>query len=149
MKEYYEGYRKLLQVVVDKSEEEFEKKLIYIAAGALGLSFTFISDIVNIATSELLYILIVGWVSLIGCICLNLTSHILSKNKANKTISDIDEFILSDNNDDTILRKKIHKRNKNTDCANYITIGMLILGIICIVLFVSYNMINSTGIINT
>ena len=38
MKEYYTKYREILQSVVDKSEDEFEKKIIYIAAGTLGLS---------------------------------------------------------------------------------------------------------------
>lgn len=143
MKEYYEEYREQLQSVVDKSEDEFEKKLIYIAAGALGLSFTFISDIVDIAPSTILWALLVGWIMLIGCICLNLVSHMSSKNKANKTINDIDTFIIADTNDDADLRNKIDKRNKNTDIMNYTTIGMLIFGIICIVFFVSYNMVGS------
>lgn len=144
VKDYYNKYRELLQTVVDKSENAFEKKLIYLAAGALGLSFTFISDIVDITKSTLLWMLITGWVLLIGCLCINLLSHMSAKKKANKTIDDIDEFILKNSDDDTDLVNKINKRNRFTDAINYTTIFMLITGICCIIIFASYNMCRST-----
>lgn len=143
MRDFYKEYRKELQKVVDKCEDEFEKRLIYIAAGALGLSFTFISNIVEIDGARFIWILICGWISLIACICINLLSHTSSKTKAQKTIDEIDNELEKEEFDDTELRKNIDKRNKNTEFINKLTTWLMIGGICLIVAFASINMLKS------
>lgn len=103
------------------------------------MSFSFISDIVEIANACHKWCLSLGWVLLIVCILINLCSHISSKNKANKTIDEIDKFLSEELGDDNQLRKAIDKRNKITNIINYITVSLAIIGIVFIIFFVVYN----------
>lgn len=140
---YFKGYRKQLQKVVDKSEDEFEKRLLYIAAGALGLSFSFITDIVTISQSTCLWILIVGWGLLAACILINLLSHIGSKNKANESIDLIDAFLTSGESDNSSLIDAINKKNSQTELVNKTTVWSLFLGIAFIITFASINLLQN------
>lgn len=140
MKEYYtKTYRPLLQEVVDKCEDEFEKKLLYIAAGALGLSFAFISDIVNVNEGCCLWMLLVGWFLLIVCICLNCFSHLWSKEYAQATIDDIDKESEKDVFNENIIRLNIDHRNRKTHLVNMLTIWLMIIGIVFIVIYAAVN----------
>lgn len=139
-KEYYYQYRDLLQKAVDKSENEFEKHLLYIAAGALGLSFTFISEIINIIDSRFIWLLIAGWISLILCILINLLSHIHSKTMLNRTINLIDKYLVGDILHDNELRNNIDKMNKKISHINTSTILLLVIGIALIIVFTSLNL---------
>ncbi len=137
--EYYTGYRESLQNVVDKSEDEFEKRLLYIAAGALGLSFSFITDIVAINQCKYLWLLIGGWGLLAMCILVNLLSQLWSKNKANRAIDLIDKCLVSQG-DDKKLKSKIDEMNSRTNLINNITVWFLFGGIIAILAFASINL---------
>ncbi len=141
--EYFKDYRKQLQKVVDKSEDEFEKRLLYIAAGALGLSLSFITDIVTISQSTCLWMLIAGWGLLIVCILINLLSHIGSKNKANESIDLIDAFLTSGESDNSSLIDAINKKNSKTELVNKVTVWSLFLGIVFIVTFASINLLQN------
>lgn len=144
MKEYYtQKYRPLLQGVVDKCEDEFEKKLIYIAAGALGLSFAFVSDIVNINDSCCIWMLLVGWILLIACICLNCFSHLWSKRYAQTAIEKIDKEAEKDVFDEKSIRSYIDKQNKKTNCINASTIWLMTLGIALIVTYAAINILQT------
>lgn len=136
---FYTEFRESLQNVVDKSEDEFEKRLLYVAAGALGLSFSFITDIVVINQCKLLCLLIVGWGLLSLCILINLLSHLWSKNKANKAIDLVDERLISESNDSK-LRSEIKRMNGYTRLINNITVWFLFLGIISILSFATINL---------
>jgi len=64
-----EQYKKteveIIQDLITKSEDEFEKKLLYIGAGALLLSLTLVEKILKLENSCCIWFLISGWISLV------------------------------------------------------------------------------------
>ncbi len=132
-------YRTQLQVVADKSSEEFEKRLLYISTGALGLSFSFITDIVELKDSTHNWILISGWVVLALCILINLMSHHWSKSFAEKAICIVDDCLRSDKYEDEKIKEKVGFMNQIADWTTYGTILLLFLGIVAIIVFAAIN----------
>jgi len=129
--------REKIQEVISKTEDHFEEKLTYISAGTLGLTLTFIEKIVPLGDSVSVIFLVFGWFFLVVTLLLNLSSHMISKHYLIKTQLELDK-----NNDSKYLNSiylKVIKRNKRIDCINWITVGLLILGISFIVTFASLN----------
>ena len=75
--------------LISKSEEEFEKKLTYIGAGALLLSLTFIDKIISLESSYYIGFLISGWATLTLSLLSNLMSHLLAKIQFRKVQSEL------------------------------------------------------------
>lgn len=136
---YVKEIRSILQELIYKCEGEFEKKVIYIASGALGLSFAFISDIVDLDASIFLAFLMIGWVLLVICVCLNLYSQLISKRYASKTIDDIDKENNENIFNSTEIRKLMIKRNWCTNIINHSTTWIMLLGITFILAFAFIN----------
>lgn len=128
-----ELYRQTLLESRSKSEDDFEKYITYISAGALGLSFSFIDKIVPLAEASHLWAMIVGWILLVLTLLGNLFSHFLSKKFTDKTLADF-ETIDSDQ-----LSHNIDSRNNIIEGINVTTIITLVLGITAILLFVALN----------
>lgn len=140
--------REKIQEVIGKTEDYFEEKLTYISAGALGLTLTFIEKIIPLTDSVGTVFLVMGWGFLVMTLLLNLSSHLISKQYLFKTQMELDKS--NDSNHLKDIYSKVIKRNKRTDCINWITVGLLILGISFIVTFVSINSFNkSTSNIKT
>lgn len=117
---------------IDKSEDDFENKLTYISAGALGLSFAFIEKIVNIENSTNKRLLICGWISLCITLFLNLVSHLISKKIACRIQDDLAD-----------LDKK---NDKKVRVFNYFSVGFLMIGIVLIIIYASFNIIKDNEI---
>lgn len=129
--------RDILQELISKSEDEFEKKLTYISAGALLLSVTLFEKVIKLDCSSYLFILIIAWILLILTLLLNLFSHLISKIYLRKTIDEIDR------KDGFPQRNiKYQQRLKSIECLNWVTSILLFLGITCLVLFTSINAVN-------
>lgn len=64
--------------IKEKSEDDFEKNIIYIAAGTLVLSLTFIEKIVDLGSSSGIAFLIISWILLSITLLGNLVSHQIS-----------------------------------------------------------------------
>jgi large-conductance mechanosensitive channel len=131
-----------LDKVIEKGEDDFEKQLIFIASGALGISFAFIEKIVNLNQSIYFPMLAMAWISFTVAMCVNLTSHYLSiqSNRATK-----EEFRKCCENklprDQFDLN--VEKRNKKMDRFNYSSIGLVFVGLFLLIAFVTFNVVNS------
>src|ERR1700743_287269 len=64
--------------IKEKSEDDYEKNITYIAAGTLVLSLTFLEKVVNLKESDSVWFLILSWVLLSISLLGNLVSHQLS-----------------------------------------------------------------------
>lgn len=135
MSKITERDREILQSAKEKSEDDFEKKVTYISAGALGLSLTFIEKIVHERRATCLGLLISSWALLIFTLLLNLLSHSISSYYHDKTTQEFDR-------EDENLESNIDKRNKRLWIINIVTIATLIFGIVLLVTFVSINLVN-------
>lgn len=124
--------REYLKKVKEKSEDDFEKNITYISAGALGVSMTFIEKIVNLPKAIQLWLLVTAWGFLTLTLLINLLSHYLSSFFHDKTIDDLD-------NENSNINKNIDSRNKRLRKINIGTIITLISGIILLIIFLSIN----------
>jgi hypothetical protein len=124
--------------IKEKSEDDFEKQLIFIASGALGISFAFLEKLVNLSKSIYLWTLAVAWVCLALALCVNLWSHYLSKNLAEKSIDDQDDYH-DRKMDYEQLCANIKRRNSIIDRVNYSSIAALFLGLTFLIVFVTIN----------
>lgn len=122
-------YQKDLLDTVNKSQDDFEKQLSFISAGALGLSMLFIEKIVPLSTACHKWLLITGWILLAITLFSNLVSHFLSSQYSYKTLLEYQ------NGTET----KHSKRTKWITVINIGTIITLILGILFILIFSSIN----------
>jgi len=135
--------REKIQDVIGKTEDHFEQKLTYISSGALGLTLTFIEKIIPLENSVSLIFLISGWGFLVLTLLLNLSSHMITKHYLIKTQLEIDksedpEYLHS-------IYLKVIRRNKTIDFINWISVGLVILGISSIVIFASINSVQKAN----
>ena len=124
--------------LISKSEEEFEKKLTYIGAGALLLSLTFIDKIISLESSYYIGFLISGWATLTLSLLSNLMSHLLAKIQFRKVQSELRKGIPYE-----IRLKKYKKRILFTESVNWLSVISLVVGICLIIMFASANALNS------
>jgi hypothetical protein len=121
-----------LERIREKTEDDFEKNITYISAGALALSLTFLDKIVPIKGSEYSFLVITSWALLILTLLSNLLSHQYSSYIIDKTIDDVDA-----NSDNKI--KNWERRIRKMRIWNIGNSLSLILGITLFVIFVSIN----------
>ena len=119
--------------IKEKSDDDFEKNITYISAGALGLSMTFIEKIVDIHKGSFLYFLFIAWGLLTLTLLVNLLSHYLSSYYHDKSAQELDK-------EDPEIDNNIDKRNSIMRKINIGTVISLILGIIFLILFTSINL---------
>ena len=147
-KNTFNEFRKYYQEAINKSEDDFEKNLIYLSSGALGLTLIFIEKIVPPQNSIYLFLLILGWVLLTVTLGINLVSHLISKKYIQKSQSEFDDCIHLKITWDEHYENSL-KRNKNIDIINWVSLGLFILGIISIVIYTSINFNNMAKQKNT
>lgn len=58
----HQSYRDLLQELSVKSQEQYDKTVITLSTGALGLSFAFIKDVVDINVASSINFLTGSWI---------------------------------------------------------------------------------------
>ncbi|WP_126244379.1 hypothetical protein [Chitinophaga rhizosphaerae] len=122
-------YQKSLSDTLTKSQDDFEKQLSFISAGALGLSMLFIEKIVPLSTACNKWLLKSGWILLAITLFSNLFSHFLSAQYNYKTLI---EYQCGS-------ETKHAKRTRWITLINVGTIITLILGILSILIFSSIN----------
>lgn len=118
----------------EKSDDDFEKNLVLITSGTLVLSLTFIDKIAPLASTHWIAWLIIAWFLLATSLLLNLISHLVSSKNAARQF---EKYALTGNEDE--LNKVIAKDNKSIDTINYWTVGLMISGIFCLIVYCSVN----------
>ena len=86
----------LIEEVITKSEDDFEKKITYIGAGALLLSLTLLDKIIKFEVSSGIGYLIAGWIVLIISLLTNLLSHLVSKIQLRKAQQEVRDKVKFD-----------------------------------------------------
>jgi len=131
-----DDYHKEIQRVIEKNEDDFEKKFTYLAAGALTLSLSFANNIVA-SNANWLILLILSWIGLSLSLIINLISLTYSNSLLKKTQNDINSNSLDNN--------KVTSRNRKIAIANNSSLFLLICGIIFFLLFASINIKKKTN----
>jgi hypothetical protein len=126
-----EGFLRLKE----KGEDDYEKNIIYIAAGTLVLSLTFLEKIVNLEETNAVWYLIWSWIFLSITLLSNLVSHQLSS----LYIERCRIFYANCGDDRTYPDKKLKIYIKRLSAVNWSATATLFLGISLLVIFCSIN----------
>ena len=129
-------YRNSVLENKSKSQDDFEKYINLMASGGLVLSLTFLEKIVSLNKAIWKSLVIIGMYLMIITLLSNLYSHYKSMLDSDSTIKDIDEENYNE------IFKNIETRNKKINRLNRISIWSLIVGIFCLITFVTINIYN-------
>lgn len=121
----------------ENSQNDYEKNLMYITAGTLVLSITFLEKITPTQDAIHLWIIVTSWSLLSISIGLNLFSHSLAIRQAEKL-----EVSINSPMDLAEINTQIESNNKLMNKVNATTLATLLIGIICLVLYCSLNVLN-------
>lgn len=134
-KEYYEECLNVVRTNKRESEKDFESKITYIAAGAIALSIAIYPSLGKCNK----WIMIVAWILLIAALLTNLFSLMYNKEKCNKLDKEIREQIFNNNNNYKDYTSIIENTNRNIKIINYITIANMLIGLICLIIYLIIN----------
>lgn len=114
--------------------EQFDKNVLFIASGALGISFGFIEKVVpNLANANCTNFLINSWYCFAGVIFLSLVAHFISV-LANRWA------IINDDAEADRYNKTSRQWNYTIRLFNILMIAGLLLGILLLIIFVNKNL---------
>lgn len=89
--EHLADYRKLLVAADQKSQEDFDKTVLSLSGGALGISFVFVKDIIGPQPIVMSSFLLAAWLAWAFSTFSVLTSYYLSHLALRRAISQVDE----------------------------------------------------------
>jgi hypothetical protein len=127
--------RDKIEDAISESQNDFEKNLVYLSAGALALSMGFIEKIVSFEKANNKWIVIVSWVFLASTLLLNLASHLISVGNSTKAREEMDSGMEYNK-----LIERISCRNKLMRIINWISYFLFVFGVASAVIFCSINM---------
>ena len=130
MSNKHQSYRDLLQELSVKSQEQYDKTVITLSIGALGLSFAFIKDIVDIKVANGINFLTGSWICFTLSVLSVLLSFLASKYALNQAI------VAEDNNKEI----NINRADLITTILNWLSSAFFIIGLIFIIVFVKLNL---------
>lgn len=128
-------YRKFLVAAEQKSQEDFDKAVLTLSGGALGISFTFLKDIVGVNSITEPAFLIWSWRLWAGSILCVLFSYFLSHLSLRKAIAQVDDQTIYD-------QKPGAMWSTWTACLNIAGAALFVLGVLMLTCFASINLIN-------
>ncbi len=91
MDEEMQKYRNQLVEVEQKAQEDYDKATLTLSAGALGLSITFVKNILPASGVQSVSLLLFAWVSWTISVALVLASHYFGNLSLRKAISQVDK----------------------------------------------------------
>ncbi len=128
-----EEYIKAKYQALSYGNEQFDKNVLFIASGALGISFGFIEKVVpNLASAVNKNLLIDSWYCFAGVIFISLVAHFISI-LANRWA------IVNDDMEDAKYNRISGRWNLGIRALNIFMILGLFFGVILLVLFVKQN----------
>jgi hypothetical protein len=86
-------HKKSLYEALCRDLTEFEKNFLFIAAGILAFSITFIKEIVKLDTSHFLFLLFLSWALIIGAIGVMMFTFLKSSKASDDLWKAADDFI--------------------------------------------------------
>lgn len=130
------AYRNHLVIAAQKSQESFDKTVISLSGGALGISFLFLKDVVGPKTVSDPHLLIAAWSSWGLSSLFILISHLTSHYALNKAIEDFDSDTIDSNRPGGYY-------STITRLLNFLGAILFVAGIFCIILFANANLLGN------
>lgn len=121
-----ERYKVLLELR-NQSSREFDKLIVYLAAGGLGLTVAFTNDLVDLSTAVLKWLLLGTWLAFVLALILNLISQLTSTKTMDLEMEEKE------------CRSDFY--NEVTSWLNILSILFLVLGVFFFLIFIAINLI--------
>jgi hypothetical protein len=122
-------YWRQLYETYKESAQQFDKQILYISSGALGVSMSFITDIVEMKLASHKFLLSISWIVLAFIILVSLTSHYISMKALN--------YKMENRNNDGDKKSSFY--NGIVSKLNVIMLLGLPIGIILLICFITLN----------
>ena len=125
-------YRTLLTNIEQKSQEDYDKAILTLSGGALGVTFAFVKNIVGDSPVQFPWLLYSAWIAWTVSLLATLFSFYFSRKALRKAIGQLDE-------------NKIHSESpggyldKTTSFLNSSSGLLFIAGVILAIIFVTFN----------
>lgn len=136
--ELHDEYRKKTLEDIKSETENFDRYLLTLSSGALGLSLAFIKDIVPLGSAIRIPWLITSWIAFLLCIVATLFSFQASIRALENTIPYLEDYYLKGNPD--AFNK--HLKSfwvKAIDCCTYSAMIFFLAGLVFTMMFVGVN----------
>lgn len=136
--ELHDEHRRKVWEDLRSGSENFDKYLLTFSSGALGLSLTFIKDVVPFEKAVCISSLIASWISFVLCILVTLISYRISIRALENMVPHLNQFYL-DGNVEAFNKHLGDLWTRAVDwCAN-LGILFFVLGLIFTMMFVGTN----------
>ena len=133
MKDDKYSYRELLETLKQNSQESYDKTVLSLSAGALGISFAFVKDIVGCWPAQTPHWLFAAWTFWAVSVTSVLLSFLCSQKALEKAIKQVDAGEMYNKNLGGCL-------NKVTILLNYMSGFCFLTGVVTMFIFVTNNM---------
>jgi hypothetical protein len=122
------SYRDLLQKLEQDSQSSYDKTVLTLSGGALGVSFAFVKDIIGDSPVKFSVALTIAWIMWVFSVACVLFSFLFSQQALKRAVDQIDDGKTPDN-----------FFNKVTACLNIASGILFLFGVISIIVFVTNN----------
>jgi hypothetical protein len=139
-----EKAREIIDKVKESSQNDYEKNIIYITAGTLVLSITFIEKISPLSTAVHIWMIVTSWSFLVFSLGINLLSHWYSAFLATK----IQKMLNSLSIPATVINERIDWFNRRMQVLNIGTFTSMFIGLFFLVLYCSNNAYHMSNLEN-
>jgi len=139
-----EKAREVIEKVKESSQNDYEKNIIYITAGTLVLSMTFIEKISPLATALSIWMIVTSWSFLALSLAVNLFSHWYSAYLATKLQKLLNNLLITA----ALVNTKIDRFNERIQVFNICTFSSMFFGILFLVLYCSKNVYHMSKLEN-
>lgn len=130
--DYLDEYRKTLIAAEQKAQEDFDKTVIALSGGALGISFAFVKDIVGPQPWEQSWALLVAWTAWATSVACVLASYYFSQQSLRRAIHQVDTEEIYDQVPGGLY-------SKITNILNALGGILFLVGVICVIFFAAKN----------
>jgi hypothetical protein len=137
-KELYDEHRRKVWEDVKSGTENFDRYMLTLSAGALGLSLAFIKDIVPLGMAIWIPSLVASWIAFILCILITLVSFRISILALEKMVPHLDEYYLK-GNPAAFNRHMKSLWTKASDWCAYAALICFVSGLVFTMMFVGFN----------
>ena len=136
--ELHDEYRRKVWDDTKSGTENFDKYMLTFSSGALGLSLSFIKDVVPIGKTIWIPALVTSWIMFVLCILTTLVSFRISIRALEKMVPSLDAFYL--NADAGAFNKHLESFwTKAVDWCAYLGIFFFVVGLAFTMMFVGAN----------
>lgn len=137
--ELHDEYRRKVWEDSTSQSESFDRYLLTLSGGALGLSLTFLKDVIPLRSAVCVPLLIISWGWFILCILVTLVSFRISIRALEKMVPYLNEFYL-EGNAEAFNQHLESLWTKAVDWCAYAGIICFVLGLVFTMMFVGVNL---------